>query len=246
MSRPHRPAFWRSLTVAKAGHRADENEDASAADPNQGRFALADGASESAYAGLWARLLVDGFVSASTPDLAARSLAALREDWASRVDGKSVEWYVEAKREAGSYATFLGLTLLTPEEDGKGRWQALAVGDSCLFHVRDGDLLASFPMTESQNFDSSPHLIGSRETAGLPAVQQAHGRWRAGDWFLLMTDAFAHWFLRESEEGSTPWVALVPSLGEYPMEELFEQEVTALRDAARLRNDDVTLIAIEV
>jgi hypothetical protein len=49
-----------------------------------------------------------------------------------------VPWYVEAKAEQGSFATFLGLELM-PVNAVEGTWQATAIGDCCL----DQDLCAS-------------------------------------------------------------------------------------------------------
>ena len=46
---------WQSLSLPKRGHSPEEYEDALAGDPRSGRFAVADGASESSFAGLWAR-----------------------------------------------------------------------------------------------------------------------------------------------------------------------------------------------
>jgi len=54
---------WRSFLVPKDGHSAEECEDAVGGEPAHGRFAIADGASESFAAGEWARLLVEAFVS---------------------------------------------------------------------------------------------------------------------------------------------------------------------------------------
>ena len=52
----------RVFTLPKEGHSAAEFEDACAWDARRGVFAVADGAGDSAYAGLWARLLVEQFV----------------------------------------------------------------------------------------------------------------------------------------------------------------------------------------
>src|SRR5829696_7044340 len=60
---PELSLCWRHFLVPKSGHAAEECEDAIAGDPSAGRFAVADGASESYAAGHWARLLVDAFVT---------------------------------------------------------------------------------------------------------------------------------------------------------------------------------------
>ena len=53
--------FW----VVRRGHRPEEYEDAFASDDAAGRYAVADGDTESCFAGLWARLLAEGFVRAA-------------------------------------------------------------------------------------------------------------------------------------------------------------------------------------
>jgi hypothetical protein len=225
-----RPASCRALSLPRRGNAAEEYEDAFASDPATGRFAVADGASESSFAGLWARLLVDGFVHPSPG-----WLAAARQTWAARVDGHSLPWYAEAKRDAGAFATFVGLILTA------GRWHALAVGDACLFQVRRDRLLAAFPMGRSADFDNRPRLIGSRPPAtAAEAHAEEGGDCEAGDRFLLMTDALAHWFLRRYEANGRPWEELNQGEGD------FSAWVEERRRRDGLRNDDVTVMMVDV
>ena len=53
---------WQMLHTGKAGNAEADYEDAGAGDVRRGRFAIADGASEASFAGLWAKLLVEQFV----------------------------------------------------------------------------------------------------------------------------------------------------------------------------------------
>jgi hypothetical protein len=230
MTRP--AALCRALFVPRRGSTADEYEDAFAADPAAGRFAVADGASESSFAGPWARLLVEGFVRP-----APGWLAAARQSWAARVDGRALPWYAEAKRDAGAFATFLGLVLAA------GRWHALAVGDTCLFQMRRDELVAAFPLGRSADFGNRPRLIGSRPPADPAAEAHAEGggAWEAGDRFLLMTDALAQWFLRRHEAGGRPWEELSGLA-----ETAFADWVDERRRGDGLRNDDVTVVMIDV
>src|SRR5205823_4284926 len=115
-------------------------------------------ASESSFAGLWAQLLVDGFVN---PDRSAVSetewFEALQKRWAADVDGRELPWYAEEKREQGAFATFLGLTLKRGDDGGPGgRWKARAVGDSCLFQIRSERLIQAFPLTNANEFGNQP------------------------------------------------------------------------------------------
>ena len=78
---------WRALRAPKHGHTDAEYEDAWAAYPEAGRFAVADGASESSSAGLWARLLTEEFVAARRPWDLADWLDAARGRWSTEVTG---------------------------------------------------------------------------------------------------------------------------------------------------------------
>jgi hypothetical protein len=229
------------LVAPKRDSTRDECEDAGAMAPESGRFAVADGASESAHAGLWASLLADAFVQGADdwPDW----LDAVRAGWARAIerpaDEGPVPWFLEGRDERGAFATFLGLKLDAEQ------WQALAVGDACLFLVRDGRHHLSFPIECSSQFGNTPLLVGSRAAqavASLRGVPRTGGEVQAGDRFWLMTDALARWYLERIEAGEKPWL-LVEQLCE-GNEEQFTDWVTFSRSTKRLRNDDTTLLGV--
>jgi hypothetical protein len=230
--------------VAKAGHAGEECEDAADFDLQRGRFAIADGASESAFAGLWARLLVRAFVAAPAgPDRWAW-LPAARLRWAAEVSVKPLAWFTQNKVGQGDFATFLGLTVGTSDGRGPPPWQACAVGDSCLFHVREGRLRHAFPLGRSEQFGNSPCLVGSHD-APLRSIGERQGHCWEGDQLWLMTDALARWFLREVEAGRRPWAELAAlRLDSRPEPAAFAAWVEWLRVRRNLGNDDVTLLGV--
>jgi hypothetical protein len=237
---------WQAFRQSKRGNSAAEYEDAYAAEPAAGRFAVADGASEASFAGAWARDLVEGFVAASGRSWRNLDwLAEPRRRWAQEVDALSLPWYAEDKREQGAFATLLGLALFTYQPGQAGRWTALAVGDTCVFHTRGDRFLTSFPMTESSAFDNQPCLLGSRPPTVDVAWEQAQGRWQPGDRFLVMTDALAQWFLHQTEQGRAPLEVIAQLLNETSPETAFAEWVEERRDKEALRNDDVTLLVID-
>ena len=238
------PPRWHAFRLAKSGHSADEYEDAFAA--AAGRFAVADGASEASCAADWARLLAEGFVAApGQPWQGLDWLPPLRERWSAAVDGRPLPWYAESKREAGAFATLLGLDLQPAAGDKPGAWSALAVGDSCLFHTRGGRVLAVFPVESSTAFGSRPPLLGSRPNGPEPEREQARGRYRPGDRFLMMTDALAQWFLARDEQGECPAEDVVALLASEGPEAAFADWVGDRRGKG-LRNDDVTLLVVDL
>jgi len=235
--------YW----TAKAGNSSADYEDAfwppeSVASRQRScqRFAVADGATESSYSGLWARQLVRAYCKQgwSGNELAGR-LPKLQQTWQQEVQQKPLPWYAEEKVRAGAFSTLVGLTLQDHTgARGQGTWRALAVGDSCLFQIRHQKLIARFPLSDADDFGNSPVLLASRpgpNQAALAALRTQTGFWQEGDEFLLMTDALAAWFLRHAD----PRAAL-------PDKDEFSGWITELRQNHTLRNDDVTLLRVVI
>jgi hypothetical protein len=243
------PLRWQALKLWKQGNAAEEYEDAGAGDVVSGRFAVADGASEASFAAIWARLLVERFLT--PPGRPWRSLdwvGPLRSAWAAEVDGLSLPWFAEEKRALGAFATFLGLAFRPRAAGLPGCWRALAVGDCCLFHTRGEHLLQSFPLTRSAEFGNRPRLIGSRPSSAKQdgRLEQARGQWQPADRFLLMTDALAQWYLHRTEQQKDPLREIGGLLMESSPGDAFSGWIREQRNHTQLRNDDVTLIVVDV
>ncbi len=229
-------AFW----APKAGSTAEEWEDAFCCDPDHGRFSVADGASECSFSALWARLLVEGYVARPPDGSNLRDwLRPLQEEWARGTNGRELPWYAEEKARSGAFSSLLGLHL----DPDTGGWHAVAVGDSCLFAVREGRLVTAFPLSRGVEFHSRPLLLASaaRSNDGVwSAVREAAGRFDPGDLLLLMTDALAAWFVAEAELRRRPWAALA----KIDSQEDFERFLELMRAGRSMRNDDVTLVQV--
>ena len=250
----------RTLWLPKAGNRAEEYEDASRAvypqrfdgpGASEARLAVADGASEAAFAREWANALTDAFVS-RPPDLDALSEESLREwlapaqaAWDAEVPWERIPWHGEAKARAGAFATLLGAVFdAAPEDAGRMRWRAAAVGDCCLFIVRGGELALSFPLDDAAQFDNSPALLCSNPAnAGdmWENVRMEEGNCERGDLFIFASDAIAAWFLGRHAERERPWetLAALEAAG-------WSAWVDEQRREGLMRNDDVTLVAVKV
>ncbi len=229
----------RAFALPKQGNSRAEYEDATAVDAAAGRFAVADGTSESAFAGEWAALLCQSFVADSVdPAKIGDWRAALAQRWLAGIDRQELPWYLEEKFDEGAYATFLGVAF-DQAGAGPGRtWQAIAIGDTCLFQVRNDHLLSAFPVDRADAFGTRPDLIGSRQRAAVN-VATATGTLESGDYLLLMTDALSEWFLHEYETGGAPWSELVRL-----READFPLWIDALRETNWIKNDDVTLLVV--
>jgi hypothetical protein len=245
-------AFW----VPKKGNTRQEYEDAFAPrhlpankDKAAFRVAVADGATETSFSGLWARLLVASYATGQlAPECFGSSLRKLQERWRLQVDRKNLPWYAEEKARRGAAAALLGLHIL--EGNGRsdeGSWAAIAVGDCCLIHVRGGNVIERFPLQSAADFTNTPFLLPSRGFGGAgweDHIKEISGTWFSDDTFYLMSDALAAWFMQTEEDGGAPYEVL-RDLGTADCDP-FPNWIENLRAERSIHNDDVTLLRIAV
>lgn len=235
------------FSIPKEGNEAKENEDAIGCSIELNRFCVADGATESVFAGRWARLLVDEFVASPETELETDAwlawLARVQRRWSVDVRADDVPWYAQEKVRQGSFAAFLGLQVRYSDTSESWIWQAVAIGDCCLFHVRMPYLLVRWPVSHTSEFGFHPHLVSSNAALNWRIrknLKFTSGDFRNGDLLMLTTDALAQWFLAEVENATHPWEMLRSLDGP----EGFETLMSLLRESSRMRNDDTTLLMI--
>jgi hypothetical protein len=238
--------------VPKAGNTVEEYEDAFwpllpvEETDTQFSFAVADGATETSYSKVWAMLLVEAYCAGQLEGTSFdESLTGLQAKWKEVVTAQPLPWYAEEKIRAGAFSSLLGFTIrqANSKKRGAGTWEAIAVGDSCLFQIRDSELINSFPMENSAQFNNRPALLSSNASSNEHLTEYTfnkEGEWKAGDLFYLVTDALACWFLKDIEEGGKPWVI------KRSTQESFEDWITRLRNEGVIRNDDVTMFRVEL
>ncbi|HET9896680.1 MAG TPA: hypothetical protein VFQ44_17255 [Streptosporangiaceae bacterium] len=263
--------YVKSFWVPKRGNSPDEYEDAFWIGPDGDsdgelagrvlRVSLADGASESLLAGRWAKRLVACFGTTQSAASAQGGFLRAYETAASQWDaelarykaerdsrGVPIQWYEEPGLVKGAYATILAVEFREDAEGGTPAWSASCLGDSCLFQVRDESLYASFPLSDAADFSIQPPLLASRQADSevlLRHVVLTASDWERGDSFYLATDALAAWFLSEVERDGRPWETLRDlDTSDAPLE--FPDWIDQLRDQGGLRNDDTTLVRIDL
>ncbi len=225
--------YW-TFAVPRVGAERTEDAVAVQGDGWPVSAAVADGATESIFAGAWAETLAQGLAAAdaTTEDAFAAAVpdwqAAWQSDVAERASGGP--WYVDAKAEEGAYAAVLGLSL-RPD----GRWRAVSVGDCGLFHLRNDTVQRVWPVEDPDSFSNRPTLLPSRADRSGPTPETTNGGWQPEDIFLLATDAVAAWLLRTD-----------PAQGINFDEETFRERVVSAREEGTLRNDDATLLILEI
>lgn len=235
------------LQVPKPGSQPDQCEDAFGYSEASSLAAVCDGAGTAFEARSWARLLARRFIE--HPPLGGSDEELL--DWLDTVSGQwsqSIQWqtlniYEELKADSGSAATLIGLQLTpSPRQAATGTWRCLAMGDSCLFQVRNGQLIVAVPIQRAADFGVHTPLLSTKRDSNLKSIGRRvteEGTWAEGDIFFLVTDAVAQWFLRMYEQGGTPWNDLA-ALDESRFRD-FVHDAQARR---LMRQDDATALMV--
>ncbi len=244
------------FALEKQGSTALEWEDAAAfhdGDPAAGvapHYVVVDGATEAYDAIRWVEHLVGSFVAEPGPALTPDGLGAWFEQvqrlWVAQAPTRFATVIEQHKFDTeGSFATFLGCRL-TGLDGPRPRWEAAALGDTVLFHVRAGRLLTHFPPIGVDEFGLSPDGIGTHPAdlgAMVRGLDLAAGEVQAGDVLFIATDALAAWLLaRAANDEATLWPVLVG----LAHDATFAALVADQRAAGRLHNDDVTLLRVRL
>jgi len=227
---------YRLLEASRGETASTTSEDASSVvdDAWPVGAAVADGATESAFSGRWARILVRVLARrrATDPSAFRRGIEDGRREWRRAVARRATDgpWYVRAKAEEGAFAAVLSLSV-----HADGTWRALSVGDCCFLRLHGGHVRRSWPFADPDEFTNRPSLVASRSSHPVPTARTTSGTWTDEDTLLLATDAAAAWILGTQETPVERWKS-----------ETFRSIVRTARNAGALRNDDVTLLVLNV
>lgn len=230
----------------------DDGEPAAGRNP---RFVVVDGATEAYDSLRWVEQLVTSFLDRGSPSAGPeaptldqeamhRWFELMQQRWVDHAPAFA-DIIEESSARRGCLATLLGCEL-TGLGGPAPRWTAVALGDTVLFHVRDGRRVAHFPALRAQDFGLTP--LGVRTVASaleqmVQGVTFHSGELRTGDLLFLATDAVAHWMVQRDEQDPQ---MLWTTLSVLDHDQLFAQLVSQARAAQEMKNDDVTLLRVQV
>jgi len=237
-------------------------------DPVQGIAVMSDGVASAIFSGQWAELLTTGVIAQppdpDDKDAFARWLRALRQVWSEQIRTSGLAWFQKAKLPRGAFATLLWIriqekviqekvsgTILTEDKMVPDtflapayRLRAYAIGDTCLFHVRERKVLHTFPVEKAAQFEADPLVLGSVDLKRdqLLKFSVLDEPCQRDDLLVLCTDAIAEWALRGTELGSAPeWDDFWQMT-----EEDWRDGIEELRRQGLMRYDDATLVLLRL
>jgi hypothetical protein len=237
-----------AFSLPKIGEADSTNQDRFASSVDGSLIALADGAGSSLYPGQWAELLVKAFCqSADNPIAAIRQseqewLKLSQEQWRQyyleKLQSPNRKWWQGGSQlKACGFSTFLGLRL----DRAQGQWQAVAVGDSCLFKLeKQTNQLFVFPYKTAQAFKRTSQCFASLPEYPSFSPQFVEGQYQAGDIFLLATDALSHRLLSDYEQKGEDWQTWFGLTAGND----FSGAIANLRAKQMIQNDDVTMVLV--
>ena len=239
----------------KKGDTLDNCQDAFAINQKIDRYAIADGATLSFFPKEWAELLVSHFCNPEEPDFSFENfnwcdwIKPIQQRWLEKVskivqENKSYLLVDRLSNYESALSTFIGMEF-NKERDS---WNAIVIGDSCLFHRNENESeFISYPLKSLEDFQFRPNSFASfeRDNPVGDSPKEYEGFAKPGDIFILATDALSKYIFMHNEIGKKDFIFKELLQIENPKH--FEEFVKNARNAElKLVNDDVTLMVISV
>jgi len=255
------PVSWFSYSIPKAGNTASENEDAVFpavghgylnGNSDRAAFAVADGATQTSFSGLWANCLVKHCAQTQLSEFTFQhAVNKAQAEWHSSLQGVELPWHAQEKVRQGAFSALAWLEIqyepLRPFT--AYTWRALAVGDCCLFIAHNHSIYLSLPLQDPVEFNNSPILIPSKSEkmdSIKGRIKTASGSLMRGDQLILASDAISSWIMRKTVKDHKEYLDMIRTIKNHRDGSIFPHWINSLRKAGELRNDDTSVILIEL
>jgi hypothetical protein len=225
--------------------------------PGWARFIVLDGASTAYDPVHWVDMLVSSFAPGrgrrGAPRLDPASIKTwftqMQDQWAT--EPRVIRDPVEQRKfeKAGSMATLLAFELLGLDGP-EPFWQAVTLGDTVLFHVRDLRKIAMLPEMGPGDFGKRPVGVftqPSRLDQMTAELRYDRGQLQAGDFLFGATDAMAKWILVAiGRDEKKVWHTLANLADPADFRELVADQRREQDPDKQLEDDDVTLLRVRM
>ncbi len=221
------------------------------------RFVVLDGATGAYDPVRWVDQLVRSFVPRDGRSVGPRLESAAMRAWFAEMqdrwaaDVRHFDSIIEERKfaEVGSFATLLGFEIYALDGP-EPYWRAVSLGDTVLFHVRAGRLLAAFPPMGPDDFGTLPdgvHTSRASLDKMTERLRTGGGVLEAGDFLFAATDAMAQWILRAvGRDEAKVWATLTTLAHPDVFARLVGDQRREQDGVKRMKNDDVTLMRLRM
>ena len=200
--------------------------------------AIADGATQGFKSEIWAKMLVDLFVQEPIfePERLYKIFEKAALDFRNQEhvfsDNPAIRAVERKKIEYGGFSTFMGVTI---QHDNL---KYISSGDVCLFIIREGKIVISFPFETIEELDADNGFLGTTKIFNneqtLDSFFVQDFRISKDDKIVMATDALARYFLKENNTD----ILKVSNFSE------FKDYVIRLWESKILEDDDITLVEL--
>lgn len=214
-------------------------------------YAIADGVANSFMSGIWADLLTTHFCIDNKQLFKTKAwekwLFPIQEQWIQEIknqykESSNYRILRRIENEDIAASTFIGLKF-NREYRNKISWQTILIGDSVLFKVQSNKII-SFQINDYNQFSNQTEFFASRLNNNYYSPKFIKGQATVGDRFILTTDAFAHWILKNIAFNNQ---ILEKIYAINNIEHFIELVSQAKNDETiRLQDDDVAVMLIEI
>ena len=215
------------------------------------RFAVSDGVSGAYFSRVWADFLTLAFIKYGKSFFYTNEILDLAEAWNQEelkkargkyFDDEEILERLEYKiHNIGGAATFNGLELKLDES----KWESFSIGDSCVFQIRNGDIICQNPPLSHDDFGFFPEQIATLSPTSenwSPIITNAE--FQNGDIFILATDAVSAWLVTSHDNYDTKHK--VHDTLSISSNKDFKDFIARERKLQRMDDDDVTLSIVQI
>ena len=236
----------------KSEHDEETCEDACGESAADGLFAIADGAGTTLFSNIWAKILIQCFLT--TPLLSADPFEV--EWWVRQAQeqfkqeapdtGKMAWNALQKTQNQGSHATLATLRV-SKKEAGSMQAELLIIGDSCILigNPRSGRV-QSFLLDNPNDFERAPICIPSKRSIFHRYFHRCHVKQielLPGDMVVLATDAVSKWVISAANGRHTNVSGAFQELiAQTPT--TWERFILECRNRGEMADDDSTALII--